>query len=42
MRIRDELRNLGIIAKIPYKSDEDTMIGKYRVRGHTRISKYYE
>ena len=42
MRIRDELRNLGITAKIPYKSDEDTMIGKYRVRGHTRISKYYE
>jgi len=42
MRIRDELRKLGIIAKIPYKSDEDTMVGKYRVRGDTKISKYYE
>jgi len=42
MRIRDELRKLGITSRIPYKSDEDTMIGKYRVRGDTRISKYYE
>ena len=41
-RIRTELRALGITWKIPYKSDEDTEAGKYRVTGHTRISKYYE
>lgn len=42
MRIRSELRRLGIVWKIPYKADEDTFAGKYRVAGHTRISKYYE
>lgn len=42
MRIRAELRVLGITWKIPYKTDEDTSSGKYRVAGHTRISKYYE
>jgi len=26
--------------KIPYKADEDTNEGKYRVKRHTRISKY--
>lgn len=41
-RIREELRKLGITNKIPYKADEDTLSGKYRVKGHTRISKYYE
>lgn len=41
-RIREELRGLGITGKIPYKTDEDTLRGRYRVRGHTRISKYYE
>jgi len=41
-RIRDELRRLGITDKIPYKTDEDTRNGKYRVRGDIRISKYYE
>lgn len=41
-RIRDELRRLGFTRKIPYKSDEDTHTGKYEVRGHQRISKYYE
>lgn len=41
MRIREELRKLGIMQKIPYKADEDTYEGKYRVKGHTRISKYY-
>lgn len=42
MRIRTGLRALGVTCKIPYKSDEDTDKGKYRVAGHTRISKYYE
>jgi len=41
-RVRHELRNLGIVDKLPYKTDEDTLAGKYRVTGHTRISKYYE
>lgn len=42
MRIRAELRALGIVWKIPYKADADTYAGRYRVAGHTRISKYYE
>jgi hypothetical protein len=41
-RVREELRKLGIINQIPYKSDEDTLSGKYRATGHTKISKYYE
>jgi len=40
--VREELRNLDITNKIPYKADEDTLSGKYIVRGHTKISKYYE
>jgi hypothetical protein len=41
-RIRDELRALGIVSKIPYKTDRDTTAGRYAKRGHQRISKYYE
>lgn len=41
-KIREELRGLGITNKIPYKADEDTRSGKYRIKGHTKISKYYE
>jgi hypothetical protein len=41
-RVREELRKLGVATKIPYKADEDTLSGKYRITGHTRISKYYE
>jgi hypothetical protein len=41
-RIREELRKLGITNKIPYKADEDTLSGKYKITGHRRISKYYE
>jgi len=41
-RIRQELRALGIVAKIPYKADHDTLVGRYAKRGHKRISKYYE
>ena len=41
-RVREELRKLGITNKIPYKADEDTLSGKYRITGHRRISKYYE
>ena len=42
MKIRDQLRQLGITWKIPYKSDEDTLAGKYVNRGSGRTSKYYE
>ena len=41
-RVREELRKLGITSKIAYKTDEDTLSGKYRITGHTKISKYYE
>lgn len=41
-RVREELRKLGITNRIPYKSNEDTSSGKYRITGHTGISKYYE
>jgi len=41
-QVRAELRKLGITRKIAYKSDEDTLSGKYRMTGHTKISKYYE
>lgn len=41
MRVREELRNLGITDKIPYKADEDTLSGKYAVSGHKRIAKYW-
>ena len=41
-RIRAELRRLGISARISYKSNEDTLKGKYRKKGHKNISKYYE
>lgn len=41
-KIREELRLLGIIRKIAYKADEDTIEGKYRSTGHQNLSKYYE
>jgi hypothetical protein len=42
MRVRSELRKIGITQKISYKSDEDTSKGKYNARGYKNISKYYE
>lgn len=41
MRIRKELRNLGIVKKISYKRDIDSIAGKYRIYGNKRISTYY-
>jgi len=41
MKIREELRKLGIVWKIPYKSDEDTIMGKYTKTGYRGIKKYY-
>lgn len=40
--IRQELRNLGISWKIPYKSDKQTHAGNYSSHGRTRVSEYYE
>lgn len=42
MRIRSELRELGFEKPLSYKSDEDTLKGKYAKNGHRGISKYYE
>lgn len=41
MRVRNELRKLGFTKKIPYKTDEATVQGRYQVKGDTRISKHY-
>ena len=41
-RIREELRKIGIIRKISYKTDEDTERGVYSVNSAEKISKYYE
>jgi hypothetical protein len=40
-RVRDVLRQLGVTWKIPYKTDEDTVAGKYSKSG-VRVSKRYE
>lgn len=42
LRIREELRCLGVVERIPYKSDADTSAGKYRAYGHEHIGKYFE
>jgi hypothetical protein len=41
-RIRTELRHLGVGEKIPYKADEDTRAGRYRAKGHSKISKFFD
>lgn len=41
-RVRQRLRDLGIVAKIPYKTDDATYAGKYAVRGDKRISSFFE
>jgi len=40
-RVREELKRLGITNKIPYKTDEDTLKGRYAFKGHKRIAKYW-
>lgn len=42
MRVREVLRDLGFEKPLPYKTDEDTLKGKYASKGHKGISKYYE
>lgn len=41
MRIRAQLKKMGIIKPIPYKTDQATVDGKYSVNGYRNISKYY-
>ncbi|HEC40966.1 hypothetical protein LCGC14_0871550 [marine sediment metagenome] len=41
-RVRNELRKLGVINRIPYKTDEDTIKDKYTSKGSKGISKFYE
>jgi len=41
-RVREALRGLGVTEKIPYKADEDTRAGKYRIKNHKRIAKFFE
>ncbi len=41
-QIRASLRDLGITNKIPYKTDDATLRGRYRKSGDKRISVYYE
>jgi superfamily II DNA or RNA helicase len=41
-RIRNVLRDLGVIWKIPYKTDADTYAGKYAGHHGSRVSKRYE
>lgn len=41
-RIREELRRMGIVRKITYKTDEDTYEGKYSTTSTEKVSKYYE
>ena len=42
MRIREELRKIGVENKIPYKTDNATQQRQYRIKGNTHISVYYE
>ena len=41
MRVRDELRRLGIEDRIPYKTDQATREGRYKNRGSKNVSKYF-
>jgi hypothetical protein len=41
-RVRQVLRELGFTGKLPYKTDDDTLAGRYRHKGDRCISKYYE
>jgi hypothetical protein len=42
MRVREQLRRIGIVDKIPYKTDNATIAGKYSVKGNKHISIYYK
>ena len=40
-RVREQLRKLGIEKKLSYKTNEDTLAGKYKQTTGERIAKYY-
>jgi Basophilic leukemia-expressed protein Bles03 len=42
LRVRQALRDLGFDRPMPYKTDKATLEGRYQVKGHQRISLYYE
>ena len=42
LRVRQALRDLGFDRLMPYKTDKATLEGRYQVKGHQRISLYYE
>lgn len=42
MRVRERLRELGFEKPMPYKTDADTIAGKYACKGIKNISKYFE
>jgi hypothetical protein len=42
MRVRRELRKLGVTERIAYKADEDTLAGNYSGGQAGRIAKYFE
>ncbi len=42
LRVREELRKLGIERALPYKKDAATLAGKYQVKGDQRISAYLD
>lgn len=41
-RVRAELRQIGFIDRIPYKTDTDTEAGIYKQTGFKRFSRYFE
>lgn len=41
-RIREQLRRRGVTEEIAYKADEDIGTGRYRIKGHRQISKFFE
>jgi superfamily II DNA or RNA helicase len=40
-RVREALRHLGVTWKVPYKTDTDTVVGRY-AKGGNRVSRLYE
>lgn len=41
-RVRNSLRHLGFTEPLSWKPDQATREGQYQVRGHTRVSRYWE
>ena len=41
IKIREQLRKIGITQKIPYKTNKATRQGKYSIHGDKKISEYF-